>query len=177
MNLTIYAKDVLALSEQQNGFLNAALAIGIGIGSALAGILSRGRIQYGLVPVGAVGMALCSIPMGSHNLGVTLFSLSLVGLGLSAGLFIVPLAAVLQHKPAPESRGAVQGAANVLSFIGIFAVSGVQMVLDKVLHFSAGEVFWVCGAIALLSGLYAVATRREALSDLVASFRSKAIPS
>jgi hypothetical protein len=115
--------------------------------------------------------------MGSHNLGVTLFSLSLVGLGLSAGLFIVPLAAVLQHKPAPESRGAVQGAANVLSFIGIFAVSGVQMVLDKVLHFSAGEVFWVCGAIALLSGLYAVATRREALSDLVASFRSKAIPS
>jgi acyl-[acyl-carrier-protein]-phospholipid O-acyltransferase/long-chain-fatty-acid--[acyl-carrier-protein] ligase len=169
MNLTIYAKDVLALTEQQNGFLNAALAIGIGVGSALAGILSRGKIQYGLVQIGAVGMALCAVPMGSHNLGVTLFSLCLVGLGLCAGFFIVPIAAVLQHLPPPELRGAVQGAANLMAFIGILAVSGVQIVLNRLLHLSPGEVFWVCGAITLLSGAYAAATRRDAIAVLVKS--------
>jgi acyl-[acyl-carrier-protein]-phospholipid O-acyltransferase/long-chain-fatty-acid--[acyl-carrier-protein] ligase len=171
MNLTIYAKDVLALTEQQNGFLNAALAIGIGVGSALAGVLSRGKIQYGLVQIGAVGMALCSIPMGSHNLGVTLFSLCLVGLGLAAGFFIVPIAAVLQHRPPPELRGAVQGAANLMSFIGILAVSGVQIVLNRVLHLSPGEVFWVCGVTAFLSGAYAAATRRDAIAILLRSLR------
>jgi len=171
MNLTIYAKDVLALTEQQNVFLNAALAIGIGVGSALAGVLSRGKIQYGLVQIGAVGMALFSIPMGSHNLGVTLFSLCLVGLGLAAGFFIVPIAAVLQHRPPPELRGAVQGAANLMSFIGILAVSGVQIVLNRVLHLSPGEVFWVCGAIALFSGVYAAATRRDAIAILFRSLR------
>jgi len=169
MNLTIYAKDVLSLSEQENGFLNAALAIGIGVGSALAGILSRGKIQYGLVQLGAVGMALCSIPMGSHNLGVPLFSMCLVGLGLCAGFFIVPIAAVLQHNPPPELRGAVQGAANLMSFIGILAVSGVQIVLNRMLHLSPGEVFWVCGVTALLSGVYAAATRKGAIAILIRS--------
>ena len=166
MNLTIFAKDALHLGEDENGYLNAALAIGIGVGSALAGYVSRGKIQYGLVPLGAVGMALFSIPMGMAGITTVSFSLCLVGLGLTAGLFIVPLAAVLQHRPAPENRGAVQGAANVLSFIAIFAVSGVQFVLDQKLHLSQGEVFWVCGAVALVSGFYAVATRRGAIAEL-----------
>jgi acyl-[acyl-carrier-protein]-phospholipid O-acyltransferase/long-chain-fatty-acid--[acyl-carrier-protein] ligase len=167
MNLTIYAKDVLSLTEQENGFLNAALALGIGLGSALAGLLSRGKIQYGLVQIGAIGMALCAVPMGFHGLGVTLFSLCLVGLGLSAGLFIVPVAAVLQHRPPPEHRGAVQGAANLMSFIGIFAVSAVQIVLNRILHCSPGEVFWICGIVALISGGYAAATRKNAIRDLL----------
>jgi acyl-[acyl-carrier-protein]-phospholipid O-acyltransferase/long-chain-fatty-acid--[acyl-carrier-protein] ligase len=166
MNLTLFAKDILHLPEDENGYLNAALAIGIGVGSALAGYISRGKIEYGLVPVGAVGMACFSIPMGLAGMTTAGFSLCLVGLGLSAGFFIVPLASVLQHRPAPELRGAVQGAVNLLSFIAIFAVSGVQILFTTWLHLSPGQVFWVCGGVALLSGVYAVATRREALASL-----------
>lgn len=166
MNLTLFAKDILHLSEDENGYLNAALAIGIGVGSALAGYISRGKIEYGLVPVGAVGMACFSIPMGFGGITTAGFSLCLIGLGLSAGFFIVPLASVLQHRPAPELRGAVQGAVNLLSFIAIFAVSGVQILFTTKLHLSPGQVFWVCGGVALVSGFYAVATRREALASL-----------
>ena len=156
------------LTQFQNGFSDLTLkTLIIGVGSALAGYVSRGKIQYGLVTLGAIGMALASVPMGIYGITTTAFSLCLVGLGLCAGLFIVPIAAVLQHRPAAESRGAVQGAANLLSFIAIFAVSGVQIVLQQFLHLSPGEIFWVCGAIALASGFYVAATRPGAVASLL----------
>jgi hypothetical protein len=58
-----------------------------------------------------------------------------------------------------------------MSFIGILAVSGVQIVLNRVLHLSPGGVFWVCGAIAFFSGAYAAATRRDAIAILLRSLR------
>lgn len=161
MNLMIYAQDVLRLSKSHNAYLNLALALGIGFGSVAAGYASRGRIEYRLVPLGAVGLALCSIPMGMAEVGFTTFVLCLVGLGFAAGLFIVPIAAVLQHRPAPEDKGAVQGAANVLSFIGILAASGVQWISFQTLHLSPGQVFWVCGACALLTGSYSAISRGQ----------------
>jgi acyl-[acyl-carrier-protein]-phospholipid O-acyltransferase/long-chain-fatty-acid--[acyl-carrier-protein] ligase len=159
MNLMIYAQDVLHLSKSKNAYLNLALALGIGFGSVAAGYASRGRIEYRLVPVGAVGLALCSVPMGLDGVGFVPFVLCLVGLGFSAGLFIVPIAAVLQHRPAAEDKGAVQGAANVLSFIGILAASGVQWVSFQTLQLTPGQVFWVCGAGALLTGAYSAISR------------------
>jgi acyl-[acyl-carrier-protein]-phospholipid O-acyltransferase/long-chain-fatty-acid--[acyl-carrier-protein] ligase len=159
MNLMIYGQDVLHLSKSQNAYLNLALALGIGFGSVAAGYASRGRIDYRLVPVGAVGLALCTFPLGIDGVGFRWFLLALVGLGFSAGLFIVPIAAVLQHRPAPEDKGAVQGAANVLSFIGILAASGVQWLAFQALHLTPGQVFWICGVCALLTGAYSAISR------------------
>jgi len=159
MNLMIYGQDVLHLSKSQNAYLNLALALGIGFGSVAAGYASRGRIDYRLVPIGAVGLALCAFPLGIDGVGFRWFLLALVGLGFSAGLFIVPIAAVLQHRPAPEDKGAVQGAANVLSFIGIMAASGVQWLAFQALHLTPGQVFWICGACALLTGAYSAISR------------------
>lgn len=159
MNLVIYAEDVLKLGKAQNAYLNLALALGIGFGSVAAGYASRGRIEYRLVPAGAVGLALCSVPMGLPGVSLAAFVCCLVGLGFSAGLFIVPIAAVLQHRPAPEDKGAVQGAANVLSFVGILAASGVQWVSFRTFNLSPGHVFWVCGLAALATGAYSAITR------------------
>jgi acyl-[acyl-carrier-protein]-phospholipid O-acyltransferase/long-chain-fatty-acid--[acyl-carrier-protein] ligase len=159
MNLMIYAQDVLHLSTSKNAYLNLALALGIGFGSVAAGYASRGRIEYRLVPIGAVGLAVCCIPMGFAGVSLTTFVLCLIGLGFAAGLFIVPIAAVLQHRPAPEDKGAVQGAANVLSFIGILAASGVQWVSFQTLNLTPGHVFWVCGACALSTGAYSAISR------------------
>jgi len=166
MNLLIYAQEILNLTPSENGLLNAALSIGIGVGSAAAGFASRGRIAYGLVPIGAVGLAISSVPMGFAGIGTFWFSICLVSLGFTAGLFIVPIAAVLQHRPSAETKGAVQGAANLLSWIGILAASGAQALMKNVLGISTPHVFWVCGACALLTGFYAVATRRDALREL-----------
>jgi acyl-[acyl-carrier-protein]-phospholipid O-acyltransferase/long-chain-fatty-acid--[acyl-carrier-protein] ligase len=159
MNLVIHAEDVLTLSKAQNAYLTLALALGIGFGSLAAGYASRGRIEYRLVPVGASGLALCAVPLGLSGVGLTGFIVSLVGVGFFAGLFIVPIAAVLQHRPAPEEKGAVQGAANVLSFVGILGAAGAQWLGSTWLGLTSGEVFWACGAAALATGAYAAISR------------------
>src|SRR5207247_10431254 len=51
-NIVFYGTDVLKLLERQNGYLQAAVAIGIGVGSLAAGYLSGNKIEYGLVPLG-----------------------------------------------------------------------------------------------------------------------------
>jgi acyl-[acyl-carrier-protein]-phospholipid O-acyltransferase/long-chain-fatty-acid--[acyl-carrier-protein] ligase len=159
MNLLLHAKDVLKLAETKTGLLGAALALGIGLGSVAAGYASRGRIEYRLVPLGSLGLALSTIPMGMDGLGVAGFAIALAALGFSAGFFIVPIAAVLQHRPSAETKGAVQGAANLLSFVGILAASGVQWVATDRFHLSTGQVFWFCGTAALATGAYAAISR------------------
>jgi len=104
MNLLIYAKSVLHLDEYHNSLLNAALAIGIGLGSFFAGIVSRGHIEYRLVPIGAAGMALSTIPMGFAGIGTVPFSVCLSLLGFCAGLFIVPSPRCSSTVPPPSTR-------------------------------------------------------------------------
>jgi acyl-[acyl-carrier-protein]-phospholipid O-acyltransferase/long-chain-fatty-acid--[acyl-carrier-protein] ligase len=158
-SLTLYGKATLKLEADENSMLTAFLAIGIGVGSLVAGYVSRGRIEYRLVPVGAIGLALSTIPMGMMGVTANEFRICLAALGFSAGFFIVPIAAVLQHRPPVESKGAVQGAVSLISWVGILASSGVLLV-NKQLHVaSAGQIFWFCGACALLTGAYAAISR------------------
>src|SRR5882724_6272100 len=118
LNLFFYGDGVLHVSKMQIGQLNVALALGIGIGSVAAGYLSGGKIEYGLVPLGALGLsifsALLAVPGLSTGRALTLLAL----LGFSGGFFIVPIAALLQHKPSRETKGEVQATANLLSFVG-----------------------------------------------------------
>ena len=60
LNVFFYGAQILHLDEIGIGQLSIALALGIGLGSAAAGYLSGGKIEYGLVPLGAFGMSLVS---------------------------------------------------------------------------------------------------------------------
>ena len=45
--------EVLGLSQIKTGMLAIALVIGVGTGSVLAGMMSGGKVELGLVPLGA----------------------------------------------------------------------------------------------------------------------------
>ena len=53
-----YAKRALGLADWQSGLPLAVLGIGIGAGSALAGKVSGAKVEYGLLPFGALGLTL-----------------------------------------------------------------------------------------------------------------------
>jgi len=159
MNVVVFGKSVLHLTGTQNSMMNVWLALGIGIGSVVAGYASRGRIEYRLVPLGALGLALSTVPMGMEGVTPDTFRICMATLGFSAGLFIVPVVSVIQHRPSPESKGAVQGSVSSLSFLGILAAAGVQWVARETFHISSGQVFWVCGATAVICGAYAGVSR------------------
>ena len=159
MNVVVFGKNDLHLTGTENSMLNVWLALGIGFGSVVAGYASRGRIEYRLVPIGALGLALSTVPMGMEGVTADTFRICMATLGFSAGLFIVPVVSVIQHRPSPESKGAVQGSVSSLSFLGIMAAAGVQWLSRETFHISSGQVFWVCGASAIICGAYAAISR------------------
>ena len=159
MNVVVFGRGVLNLSDTDNSLMNVWLALGIGFGSVVAGYASRGHIEYRLVPIGALGLALSTVPMGMEGVTAGTFGICMATLGFSAGLFIVPIVSVIQHRPAPEDKGSVQGAVSSLSFIGILFAAGVQWVARETFHISSGQVFWVCGTSAIICGAYAAISR------------------
>jgi acyl-[acyl-carrier-protein]-phospholipid O-acyltransferase/long-chain-fatty-acid--[acyl-carrier-protein] ligase len=167
LNLALHAKQVFYLSASQQSWLQAALCLGIGLGSVIAGQVSRGRIRYGLIPIGGILMAFGGALMGWPGMEKGGFTAALALLGVGGGLFIVPIAAVLQHRPSADQKGAIQGASSWLSWIGILAAAGLQFGLDKVM--THAQFFWLSGAFALLTSLYVVATRRGVLRELFAA--------
>jgi acyl-[acyl-carrier-protein]-phospholipid O-acyltransferase/long-chain-fatty-acid--[acyl-carrier-protein] ligase len=150
-NIILYGKDILRLGDTQNGYLQASIALGIGLGSVAAGYLSGGKIEYGLVPLGSLGLSAFSLLLGVPGISFGQFAACLAALGFFGGFFIVPVAALLQHKPEKEKKGGVLAAANLLSFIGVFVASGVYYLLISVAHLSPGTVF-LCSAALTLAG-------------------------
>lgn len=67
LNVFFFGADVLKVSEAQISWLNAALAVGIGLGSVTAGYLSGSKIEYGLVPFGAAGLAVASMLLAARG--------------------------------------------------------------------------------------------------------------
>ena len=88
--IVFYGREVLHLDETHGGYLQAALAIGIGIGSYAAGLLSAGKIEYGLIPLGAIAMSVFSFAITIHGLNFLQVLLLLGALGFAGGFFAVP---------------------------------------------------------------------------------------
>jgi len=168
INLALYAQKVFHLMPTQQAWLQAALSLGIGVGSLLAGRLSRGRIEYGLIAPGAALMAAAGLWLGWPGLDKPAFTAALSLLGLGGGLFIVPIVSVLQHRPSAQTKGAVQGAASWLSWVGIAAAAITQSWLAGTVHLSYNQVFWVCGAVAAMAGGFVTWSRPLAVPQMLA---------
>ena len=85
----------------------AALGIGIGAGCLLAGKLSAAKVEYGLVPLGAIGLTASAVLFAAIGPGLAGTMILMALLGTSAGLVFVPLNALLQWRLAarPPRRG------------------------------------------------------------------------
>src|SRR6202162_6075263 len=113
--IVVYGHDVLRVDETQISYLQAAVGIGIGVGSLAAGYLSCGKIEYRLIPVGALGMTVFGFLVSQHGLAIWPVRFDLAFLGFFGGFYAVPLNALIQHRPKPEEKGGVIAAANLLS--------------------------------------------------------------
>ena len=163
-----YASDVLHISDPtKSSYLQAATAIGIGLGSFAAGYLSGGKIEYGLVPLGAMGLTLFAALLGRTGTSFTTVAVELSLLGFFGGFFIVPVAALLQHRPSPEQRGGVLAAANLISFIGIFLSSAAFYLFTVTLKMHPPMIFIVIAAITLGCTVWAISLVPDSLVRFV----------
>ena len=68
----------------------------------------------------------------------------LVELGVSAGLFVVPLQVFMQTRPPVEHKGRMIGAMNLINWIAILAASGFYYLCAVLLS----PVSWTFGVLA-----------------------------
>lgn len=118
-NVIVYAKAVLQLSDAVSGLPLTLLSIGIGIGAILVGKISRNRVEYGLIPLGAIGVFLALLLLGLVAPRLSGTFLLLGSLGISSAFIFVSLNAILQWKSPPDRRGAVISFSNTCVFTGI----------------------------------------------------------
>jgi acyl-[acyl-carrier-protein]-phospholipid O-acyltransferase/long-chain-fatty-acid--[acyl-carrier-protein] ligase len=154
--IVVYGHDVLKVDETQISYLQAAVGIGIGVGSLAAGYISRGKIEHRLVPIGAMGMSVFGFLVSRHGLGVWPVRVDLCMLGVFGGFYAVPLNALIQHRPSPEHKGGVIAAANLLSFVGVFLAAGVYFALSTAAHLPPGRIFLAGAIMTLVATFHAV---------------------
>ena len=147
----VYGDQILRLTPARIALLDAALALGIGVGSLLAGYLSGNKIEYGLMPLGAFGMTTMAALVGAVPHTFVSAGVTLTALGIFGGFFAVPVNALIQHRPAADKKGGVIAAANLLSFIAGAAASGVYFILTRFGHLNPRGVF-VAGSVLTLAG-------------------------
>ena len=106
LNLFTHGRFALLCDKPHLSYLMAGLSIGIGLGSVAAGYLSGGKIEYGLVPLGLVGLTMFSALLARPELGFRRCVLAPGGAcGFSPAFLHVPVNAIMQHRPAPGGQG------------------------------------------------------------------------
>jgi acyl-[acyl-carrier-protein]-phospholipid O-acyltransferase/long-chain-fatty-acid--[acyl-carrier-protein] ligase len=165
--IIIFGHDVLRVNDEHIAYLQAAVALGIGVGSLAAGYLSGGKIEYGLIPLGAVGMTVFAAFL--YHPGQTMISTAvhLSLLGFFGGFFIVPMGALIQHRPAPEHKGGVIAAANLFSFVGIFLAAFCYLLFSSVFRQTAPGIFLDGAVLTLLATIWAIWMLPDSLLRLV----------
>ncbi len=150
MNILVYAKQLMELGNAETGYLLTSLALGIGMGSLLAGRWSGEKVEFGLVPLGAIGLGLCSMILSVAHHAYLFAVVILFLLGVCAALYSIPLNAYIQQKSPRDSKGRVLAASGFLSNVGIVGAAGLFWVLQNGIGLDPALTFLVTGLASFL---------------------------
>ena len=152
VNVYLLGTTTLHISQEEVGILLALLALGVAIGSILAGLWSGDRVEPGIIPIGAAGIAGTSFTMyimantGEQGSGMFFWNaFVLFWMGLCSGLYAVPLEAYLQRNSPRPIRGQILAATNFLSFGAMLVAAGLFWLLGSALQQAAADIFLLAG--------------------------------
>lgn len=133
-----FAKDLHPDAVEGGVAMSAArmfmiLGGGLIVGSLVVSFLSRNGNRPPLAVLGGLGMAAGLAPVGLLPAETHAWYAAIVAVGFSSGFFLVPLSAHLQDKIAPDQRGRVLSAQNLL-----VSLSGIAAILASTLMKVAG---------------------------------------
>jgi acyl-[acyl-carrier-protein]-phospholipid O-acyltransferase/long-chain-fatty-acid--[acyl-carrier-protein] ligase len=156
------SKVQLGLSDTWTSLLVALISVGIAIGGAIAGSVSRRMSDNFVIQVGmwgTVGFCLLlaitmpgakDLPGGGHLLGFAGCVPVLMLLGGSAAFFAIPIQVFLQARPPQELKGRMIAVMNQANFFAIVLSGLVYMLLDGVITSAAWPRSYLFAAMAML---------------------------
>lgn len=148
LNLIPYGMQHLGLTETQSGYLFFLASIGIASGALLSGKMSGRDIEFGIVPLGALILALGAMALKWLPPSVWFAGPAVFTAGAGAGLFIVPVDSFVQSQAPQKQRGEILAASSFLSWVGALAASGLVLLTVK-LGWSAATGFLLMSGLTL----------------------------
>jgi hypothetical protein len=133
-----FAKEVLHGDAQVASLLLVLFSVGIGAGSLLCEALSRGRVEIGLSPLGAIGMTLFAVDLYIASTGLPASALmdirtfvshsahwrlmlDLLLLSLFTGIYSVPMYALIQLDSKATEVARIIAANNIINALFMIA--------------------------------------------------------
>ena len=169
-----FAKDVLHANAQVVTLLLAVFSVGIALGSIMCEKMSGHAVEIGLVPFGSIGMTLFGLdlwlsssglpavaPAVAYTVSEFLSSAShwrilgdLFGMAIFAGLYSVPLYAMIQTRCQPSHRSRIIAANNILNALFMITSAIVSIVVLSVLQWSIPTLFLIVALLNLAVAIY-----------------------
>ncbi|MDR6841272.1 MFS transporter [Pseudoxanthomonas sacheonensis] len=171
--LPTYAEINLGAPERSASlyiFVLALFSVGTGVGSLLCEKLSGRTVEIGLVPLGAFGISAFLLDLyfarsgapAATGLSVMEFVravgswriiVDLVGIGLFAGFFVVPLFALIQSRTPRDELSRVIAGMNIQNAAFIVLAAVVCIVLQRFLGWTIPQLFL---ALAIANAVVAI---------------------
>jgi 1-acyl-sn-glycerol-3-phosphate acyltransferase len=169
-SFTPYARENLGGNEAVVTFLLAVFSIGIGIGSLACEKLSGRRVEIGLVPFGSIGMTVFAVdlffaspalpPMIDGTLsqflvqpGAWRIVIDLTLLAVSAGLYSVPMYALIQTRADRSRVARIVAANNILNAV-FMVVASISATALLAAGLSIPQLFLVTALMNAAVALY-----------------------
>ena len=201
-NFPAFAKEVLHGNEQVASLLLVVFSLGIATGSLLCETLSRRHVEIGLVPLGALGMSVFAVDLYfasrglppsatqtitqsiaqpaltvrefvAHAPNVRVMA-DLALLSLFAGLYSVPMYALIQLRSQPTHRARIIAANNILNALFMIASSLLAGLMLKA-GATVPQVFLAIGLANAVVAFYIFMLVPEYLLRFVAFIASRIV--
>jgi 1-acyl-sn-glycerol-3-phosphate acyltransferase len=187
-----FSREVLHGNEQVASLLLVVFSLGVGLGALLCETLSRRHVEIGLVPLGALGMSLFAFDLyfatralpaadGALTLGAFLAQpahwrviADLALLSLSAGVYSVPMYALIQLRSPATHRARIIAANNILNAL-FMIVSALMTGALLAAGFTIPQVFLTLALLNAVVGFYVFLLVPEYLLRFVAFLLTRVI--
>lgn len=149
--------------------LLALFSVGIAIGSLTCDVLSKHRVEIGIIPLGCFGLSLFgmnlylstpNMPIDASGFMATFLSpellpvfINLFFLGICGGLYIVPLYTFIQKRPKPEHRSQIIAANNIYNALFMVSSAILGIVCLSIIEISIPQFF---ALLAIMNGVVAL---------------------
>ncbi|MGR3894846.1 glycerol acyltransferase [Pseudomonas sp. 1239] len=167
-----YAQEWMHGDETVVTLILTLFSVGIAVGSLLCERLSGRKVEIGLVPFGSFGLTVFGLLWWWHSgdipaagapydwlalLGMSKawwILLSIMGLGVFGGFYIVPLYALIQSRTPEDERARVIAANNILNALFMVVSAVVTMLLLGLAKLSIPQLFLVVSLLNIAVNTY-----------------------
>ncbi len=139
MNLYIYCERFLHVSNTMTGVIMALVAVGIGVGCYVAGVISNHTVKTSITVAGGMGMFVTMLLILLLPVNLITFTVLIILFAFFAGLFKIPLNSFMQDRVKGRELGPVIAYNNQMVFVAILIASALFYLLEK--FFDARAVF------------------------------------